>query len=325
MTADRVAVLVAVLLLGVVVALGPSSSVFAQASLTGPSSGQPSAGASEPGFLSSLLQQVREAQFKLQRDLAGVVREMKRSDPLLPAMSLAFLAFLYGVFHAIGPGHGKVVISSYLLADASRLKRGVAISFLASFLQALSAIALVGVLAVLLDLSRFETTGSVRYLEIASYVLVIAVGLWMLYGIVANRGHAHHHRHDDHHGHGCGHGVTDVETRSRSGLGRVAAVVLAVGIRPCSGAVIILLFTLAHGMFAVGIGATFAMSVGTAITVSALAALTVMSRQFALRLAGSNATWAGRLHNGLAAVGAIAVLGFGALLLVAAVGPQALA
>ena len=326
MTADRVAVLVAVLLFGVAVALGPSSSASAQASLTGPSSGQPSAGASEPGLLSSLLQQIREAQFKLQRDLAAVVREMKRSDSLLPALSLAFLAFLYGVFHAVGPGHGKVVISSYLLADASRLKRGVAISFLASFVQALSAIALVGVLAVLLDLSRFETTGSVRYLEIASYVLVIGVGLWMLYGTVANRRHAHHHDHD-HHGNGCGHGhgVPDLDAATGSGLGRVAAVVMAVGIRPCSGAVIILLFTLAHGVFAIGVGATFAMSVGTAITVSALAALTVMSRQFAMRLAGTNTKWAGRLHGGLSVAGAVAVLGFGTLLLVAAVGPQALA
>lgn len=327
MTADRVTVLVAVLLFGLVVALGPSSSAYAQASLTGPSSGQTTAGASEPGFLSSLLQKVRDAQFKLQRDLAAVVREMKGSDSLLPALSLAFLAFLYGIFHAVGPGHGKVVISSYLLADASRLKRGIAISFLASFVQALSAIALVGVLAILLDLSRFETTGSVRYLEIASYVLVIGVGLWMLYGIVADRRHAHHHHDHDGHGHGCGHnhGAAEVDIKPGTGLGKVAAVVMAVGIRPCSGAVIVLLFTLAHGLFVVGIGATFAMSVGTAITVSALAAMTVMSRQFAMRLAGANVKWAGRLHTGLAAVGAFAVLGFGALLLLAAMGPQALA
>lgn len=327
MTADRVAVLLAVLLVGVVVAWGPSSPAFAQASLTGPSSAQAPASASEPGFLFSLLGQVREVQFRLQRDLAAVVREMKQSNSLVPALSLAFLAFLYGIFHAVGPGHGKIVISSYLLADASRLKRGIAISFLASFVQALSAIVLVGVLAILLDVSRFETTGSVRYLEIASYVLVIGVGLWMLYGIVADRRHGHHDHDHDHHGRSCGHnhGVTDVEVTSGSTLGRIAAVVIAVGIRPCSGAVIILLFTLAHGVFAIGIGATFAMSVGTAITVSALAALTVMSRQFAMRLAGTNAKWAGRLHNGLAAIGAFAVLGFGTLLLIAAVGPRALA
>lgn len=323
----RVAMLAVVLLLGLVAVFGSPSSAFAQASLTGPSSGQAAAGVAEPGILSSLLQRIRAAQFRLQRDLAAGVRELKQSGSLLPALSLAFLAFLYGIFHAVGPGHGKVVISSYLLADASRLTRGIAISFLAAFVQALSAIALVGVLAMLLDLSRFETTGSVRYLEIASYVLVIGVGLWMLYGIVAGWRRRHRHHGHGHHGHGCGHGhgLPDLDRATGSGLGRVAAVVMAVGIRPCSGAVIILLFTLAHGVFAIGVGATFAMSVGTAITVSALAALTVMSRQFAMRLAGTNAKWAGRLHGGLSVAGAVAVLGFGTLLLVAAVGPQALA
>lgn len=322
MTIDRVAGLIAAVLVCVLLGSVLSPPGSAQASLTGPPPGQTSAEASAPGMISSLLQSVRELQFRLHRDLAAGVREMKRSESLLPALSLVLLAFLYGIFHAVGPGHGKLVISSYLLADASRLKRGIAISFLASFVQALSAIALVGVLAVLLDLSRFETSGSVRYLEIASYVLVIGVGLWMLYGIVAARRHAHHH-----HAHGCGHdhGATDIDIKPGGGLGRMAAVVMAVGVRPCSGAVIVLLFTLAHGMFAVGVGATLAMSVGTAITVSALAVLTVMSRRFAIRLAGSNATWAGRLHTGLATFGAVAVLGFGALLLFAAVGPQALA
>ena len=181
-------------------------------------------------------------------------------------------------------------------------------------MQAISAIVLVGVFALLLDFSRLETTGQVRWLEIASYALIIAIGGWMLYSTL--RGKSCGHDHGPGHDHGAGHG--EPEITGRSPLGHMAALVMAVGIRPCSGAIIVLLFTLAQGMFLAGVGATFAMAVGTAITVSALALFTVLSRKAAMRVAGANSVWEGRINKGLGVTGSLAVSLFGVLLLVAA-------
>ena len=271
-----------------------------------------------PSFWRRTVFAIQRMQASLQRDLSGAVRQIKAADSTAPLATLVLLAFLYGIFHAAGPGHGKVVISSYLLAREDRIKQGVKLAVLSSFVQALSAIALVGLLAIALDLSRLETTDRVRWLEIASYGLIVLVGLWMLRGALRGEDCAH-----DHHGHHHGpeHGETlpgAIEGERRSRLGHMAAVVFAIGIRPCSGAIIVLLFALAQGVFLAGIGATFAMAAGTALTVSALALLTVLSRKAAVRIAGSSSKWAGRINSGLAVTGSLAVTLFGALLLYAA-------
>ena len=54
------------------------------------------------------------------------------------------LSFLYGIFHAAGPGHGKAVISSYVVANEETWRRGVVLSFASALLQAFVAVAFVG-------------------------------------------------------------------------------------------------------------------------------------------------------------------------------------
>ena len=287
----------------------------------------------EPGFWQRTRFEMTRLQQELQRSLAGLARELKSGDSLIPLATLLFFSFLYGVVHAAGPGHGKVVISSYLLAQESQIRRGIQLSFLTALVQAFSAIALVGLLALVFDLTRREAAAKVQLLEIASYGLIILLGLWML--VAALRGkigcghdhgtqgqgdhdHAHHdHGHHDH-GHSHGQGQAAVQTRSRAEGGTLrgfVAMVLSVGIRPCSGAVIILLFTLAQGIFLAGVGATFAMALGTALTVAALGILAVTSRKLALRLAGQDSVWQDRIGRGLAVLGSLAICFFGAFFL----------
>ena len=262
--------------------------------------------------------EITRLQQKLQRDLAGLARELKRSDSLAPLATLLLFSFLYGVVHAVGPGHGKVVISSYLLAQESRVKRGIHLAFLAALVQAFSAIALVGVLALLLDLTSRQAAAKVQLLEIASYGLIIALGLWMLVAALRGRigcGHDHHHGHD-----GAEPAAPNpAAAPKRGGFTSFTAMVLSVGIRPCSGAVIILLFTLAQGIFLAGIGATFAMALGTATTVSLLGILAVTSRRLAIRIAGHDSVWEDRIGRGLAIVGSLAICLFGAFFLFLAV------
>lgn len=255
---------------------------------------------------------IRQGQMKLQRSLATAAREMKTTESLAPTITLALIGLLYGVLHAIGPGHGKIVIASYLLAEESRIKRGVGLAFLASAAQAISAIAMVGVFAFVFDMSRLETTAKAQWLETVSYGFIAILGLWMIFSALRGKGCTHSHDH----------GAADYGTPAPASgtFKQLWAPVLAIGIRPCSGAIIILLFTLAQGVFLAGIGATFAMALGTATTVAALAIFTVVARRMALRLVQSNGIWENHMSRGLALLGASAVLVFGILLLFASIG-----
>jgi nickel/cobalt exporter len=273
--------------------------------------------AEAPGALSRLLFEIRRMQRDLQTRLAGAVEAVSSGATVWPLLVLLGLSFAYGVLHAAGPGHGKVVISSYLLAGEGNVRRGAVLAALASLVQAVSAVALVGVLALALGIANMTTVERVRTLDAVSYGIVALLGFWMLWRtlreIAAHRrghhDHAHHH-HD--HGHGDLARVAAAEWRE------AAVVVLAVGIRPCSGAVIVLLFALAQGLFLAGILSTLAMSVGTAITVSVLAALSVAVRRGVLTLSGTSRRWQEVAAGTLGVVGAAAVASFGVLFFLAA-------
>ena len=296
-----------------------AQSPLAQSPLAGPAA----APAGEPGFFSGVLAQIARWQSELHREMAALVRAVRQGDALWPALTLIGVSFLYGIFHAAGPGHGKAVISAYLVGHDSRLKRGIALAFASSLVQGLSAILLVVVLAMLLGASRFAIGEQVRVLEIVSFSLVILIGLWLAvrawkgescdhdHGIGHDHQHGHTHDHTHHHDHAH-------QTAARRGLRRFWAMAAAVGIRPCSGAVLVLLFTLANGMFMLGIAATFSMALGTAMTVAALATASVYGRKAALAFGGgADSLWRDRLHRGLGVAGSLAISGFGLLFLLA--------
>lgn len=308
------------LLAGLLLGLGVAFAVpaLAQAPLVPPPGGP--AQVQEPGLWQQTLRRMHQVQRDLHRRLAAAVRAVNEAGSGVATLSLMAISLLYGVFHAVGPGHGKAVISAYLLANERAVRRGILLAFLASLVQAVSAILLVGVLAVLLGAAGVAVRESAGVLESASYALVALVGAWMLVSLLRG-GHQHHH-HDQgdehHHGHdqvpgaACGHNpVPDPALALGTGKGRLskaAGLVLAVGIRPCSGAVLVLLFALAQGVLLAGIAATFAMSLGTAVTVSLLAVLTLYSKRLALVLVGegndARAAWVEAAYRALALLGA---------------------
>lgn len=325
----RHAIAVRVFVLAALVALlvgdiGPS-----QAQSSGPLPGIPAteAPASAPavGPWREVMLFVHQQQQSLHRQLAQAVRLIKTDGSTQAALGLIVLSLLYGVFHAAGPGHGKAIISSYLLATESAVKRGVGLAFMASFAQALSAILLVVILSLALSMTGFEVSQSIGSLERASYALVALVGAGMLWMALrpGRSKSAQGHRHEGGH-EGCGHNHLP-DAKAVAGPwspSKTWAIVLAVGIRPCTGAVLVLLFALTHGLFLAGIGATFAMSLGTAVTVSALAVLTLFSKRLATAWASGNSKWVALLGRVFSIGGAIAVLLLGLLLLFASLNPQ---
>lgn len=197
--------------------------------------------------------------------------------------TLMTLGFVYGIFHAIGPGHGKAVISTYALTFETRFRRTIGLSFGAAFVQAFSAISVVSILSILVD-------GGVRRLAMSaddvlnpiSFAAVTLLGLYLLVrGILPlieppATAVAHTHHHDEpHHDASCGcghsHAPTPKQVQEASSFWRAASIAIAVGIRPCTGAILVLVLSFSFGFVISGILAVLAMALGTALTVSALA------------------------------------------------------
>ena len=272
-------------------------------------------------------------QSEFYRTLTAGLMEVKESGHAF--LLLAGVSFLYGVFHAAGPGHGKAVITSYLLVSRQTVKRGIVIALAAALMQGLVAIAVVLVVAVVLRATAVQMTRTTDWFEIVSYALVAAVGTWLLWSKTLGRGHRHDrahaghahghrdhgHHHDRHHHHhddaACGHAHAPDPSLLAKPLtaSRAWAAVLAVGIRPCSGAIIVLVFALSQQLLLAGIGSVLAMSLGTFITVSALAVLAVTAKDAALRLVGFESGVAERVMRAVEIAGALLVLLLGLTLL----------
>ncbi|KZK79904.1 nickel/cobalt efflux protein RcnA [Pseudovibrio sp. W64] len=252
---------------------------------------------------------------------------------------LMLISFAYGVFHAAGPGHGKAVISSYVIADEQTLKKGIALSFASAFAQAVTAIVLVGGAGVLLHLTSTAINATARWFELGSYVLVFLLGLYLVWQRVlkpwfgkkpaSSCGHSHDHDHDhhqhEHSEHGevcssCGHAHTPdpkMVQNSAMTLTSIWSIILAVGLRPCTGALIVLAFAFSQGMIWAGVASTLVMALGTGITVSILASLAVLSREVALRIWGADSQAGTVILRGFEVVGALTILLMGTLMLIA--------
>jgi nickel/cobalt exporter len=308
------------------------------------------------------------------RELSALIRAAKNDGTAY--WGLIGVSFVYGVFHAAGPGHGKAVISSYLVANQETWRRGIALSFASAMLQAVTAVVLVTAAAVLIGATAKMMGDTVRVIELLSYALIILLGLRLLwvkgvgflkslhqakaqtaapvaYGHGGDHDHAHHghahrdHGHSDHNHHahchhshahdhrgrddhdenhdhedednvlpwGHAHGPEPEELAGPGGWRRGLSAIIAVGLRPCSGAIIVLVFALAQDLFWAGVVSTLVMGLGTAITVAAIATLTLGARAVAEKFAASRAGYGTVLLRGAEVGAAVLLTLFGVLLL----------
>ncbi|MFL6798619.1 MAG: nickel/cobalt transporter [Xanthobacteraceae bacterium] len=437
-----VAVLVGLLLLGAMMdaALaqsGPFGAPRPQAPLAAPTSG--------------VIGWVLAKQAEFYRQFSGIIRASKADGSAV--WGLFGLSFLYGMFHAAGPGHGKAVISSYLIANEETWRRGVVLSFASALLQALVAVAIVGVAAALLNATAATMKRAVDVIEIVSYLAIIWIGLrllvvkcWALLNALLQRdigttetaarslvvtvidvlmlalltklmlpfvavndvativlcgvvlvlclwllwsrctamlqimrrerratakhhhvaeahatchehhGHAapHEHVHDHHadahnHAHDCGHDHAHGHAHAHhhhgchmhedhvheddasawghahapepeqlagpGGWRRGLSAIVAVGLRPCSGAILVLVFALAQGLFWAGVVSTFIMGLGTAITVAIIATIAVGAKAWAGHLAKQRFGYGMLMMRAVEVAAAAVIITFGALLL----------
>jgi nickel/cobalt exporter len=294
-----------------------------------PSGGEPQMG----GIVGWLL--AKQSEFY--REISSTIRAAKSDGSAV--WSLYAISLAYGIFHAAGPGHGKAVISSYLVANQETARRGIVLSFASALMQSLVAVVIVTICAGLLHATAATMCGTEKAVEIASYALIAAFGarlVWTkggafigalqsteprpaLVGVMHHHdhGHSHHHRdahvHDEHCGHS--HGPDPGELAGPGGWRRGLSAIFTVGIRPCSGAILVLVFALAQGLFWAGVTATFVMGLGTAITVATIAVMAVSAKGLARRLSAGREGGGALVMRGVefAAAGLVLLLGAGLL------------
>lgn len=291
---------------------------------------------------------IAKQQRLLHRELADHLGRLKADGGAIAAWGLIVAGFAYGVVHAIGPGHGKAVLATYLLTHRERLRRGIVLATVAAYCQGAVAIVLIHGLARIAGWLPRETSMAVTWSERFSFALIAAIGIWLAIRAVrhlfalatfapeGSHGHAHRHgEHDhrleedatvpctatDHCGHSHGPSARQIDTARdfRTSLGIIASI----GFRPCSGAILVLALANALGLAWAGVAAVVAMSTGTAIATTALAVLAVLARSWAARLAAGRIaeTASSIVMNGFALAGGIVIVLFGALMLAASFAP----
>lgn len=291
------------------------------------------------GWLAQWTGQIAIWQSEFYRQLTTAVRAWKADG--WQAWWLLSLSFAYGVFHALGPGHGKAILSAYVLANRETVRNGAILAFVSALVQALVAIALVGIAAGVLNLTGMMMNRVTAWLELGAYVLLTLLGLWLVYKHVvkpiANQlrtrvaHHDHHHSHDhehDHHGHHdhhnqacCGHShmPTPEQVSGQLNLRKAWGAIVAIGLRPCSGAILVLVFALSQQFFMAGVAAALAMGLGTGLTVATLAILSLTAGRMAESAGGGQRQrWGQMIGATLQGAASIAVLLFGLLLVTAA-------
>ena len=243
------------------------------------------------GGYATLQAQVLQGQREVQSALAGAVRAIRAGQPGALA-GLLGVCFSYGVLHAAGPGHGKVLIGGYGIGRRVPVLALSGIALTASLAQAALAVAVVYAGVAVLGWTRGQMEGVAEdVMAPVGSAAIAGVGLWLVWrGLRGIRAaavvQAHNGHHDHHHDADCGcghaHGPTLAEVDKLTNWRDTTALIAGIALRPCSGALFLLILTWQMGIGTAGIAGTFAMGFGTALVTIGVALMAVWAREGAL-------------------------------------------
>lgn len=219
------------------------------------------------------------------RDIARYMAAIRDGTGSMPLMAGIGFAFIYGVVHTLGPGHGKTIVASYFVGQHAQVMRGLWMGVQIAITHVISAIAIV----LLVDITFRQMLGGEPaeswWIRLISFGLIAIIGATMLVNAIrtslGTRGHGHehhhhghdHHHHDDH-GHGHSHGP-------QQGMLAILA-----GIVPCTGAILVMLFALANGIVVAGVLMVIAISAGMALTMAGIGIGAILVRRVMLMVTG---------------------------------------
>ncbi|HTP59662.1 MAG TPA: hypothetical protein VMM82_12145 [Spirochaetia bacterium] len=264
------------------------------------------------GFSAFIFSVMAPVQRMLNESLARMTRALKGSHSLAGLLLVAALALAYGIFHAAGPGHGKTIVSSFLLANEGKIRQSFIIGYLVAAVHALSALAVVLVLYYLIrGIFATGVEQANHWIQLVTFAVITAIGAVMLVRRSLGKGHSHAHHHDralgdpgDH-----DHGETQ---RNGLTMRNLLGIALPAGVIPCPGAVAVVLFALSLHMVAVSVLAVSSISVGMGTTISATGALVILVKRGAIKaVAGAREERDTRMRKVIEIAGAAILFLFG--------------
>ena len=232
-----------------------------------------------PGFVQKIMIKIVPLQQKLNSKLAKLTYEIKKTGSKKAFFIIIFISFFYGIIHALGPGHGKTITFSYFLSKQADIKKGIIVGSLIAFLHVFSALIIVLILYLIVQqayLISFENLS--RTIKLISYALIALIGLFLLIKAFIDLGK-----------------FIDLRKRKKNSVSEediayskintknIIPIAFAIGMIPCPGAVIILLFSISMDVLKIGIISTFSMAVGMAVTISLVGILTIVSKRGVLK------------------------------------------
>jgi ABC-type nickel/cobalt efflux system permease component RcnA len=210
-------------------------------------------------FYKSFLFEINKIQYMLNSKISLYFRELQQDNSISLSLMIIFIAFIYGTIHAMGPGHGKAIVSSYFLKSNKNYKSAFKMGYLISIIHAISAMSLTFIIYYLLHTVFSKTFNEATAIAMrVSAVMIIIVGIYLLYEAIYQK-----------------HGNCQMEKKSKNDF----FVALSAGIVPCPGVMTVLFFSMALGKIIVGVLSAIAMSIGMGLTISLVATFVVSAKK----------------------------------------------
>ena len=254
-----------------------------------------------------LLFKVTEWQRLFNLALSSSLRDLQQNSQQA-GLTLVLVSFLYGVFHAVGPGHGKFILTSYLSFEQTKLLQAVRITLISALVQGIVAISLVTIVVVIFTLSCNYFNLTLKWIERGSFVLMMIFGLYWCYQGVkhfyAKTGPMkkvtikkismvqpksplfvpQQHLHSESCGCGHKHLPNSREMAQAQDWKTTAMLILSIGLRPCSGAILVLFLAYTLDLYLWGVLSALMMAVGTGLTLTLFAMIVLFARHKAVQV-----------------------------------------
>ncbi len=211
-------------------------------------------------FYKSFIYEISKLQYTLNSQLSSYFRELKDETSLSVIFAILGISFIYGVIHALGPGHGKALVASYFLRSNQSYKKAFKMGYLISIIHALSAMSITFIIYFILNSVFSKTFKEISSITVKiSAVLIVFVGFYLVYEAYKNR-------------HYC-------EKVSKNGKKSDFFVALTAGIVPCPGVMTVILFSIALGKLYLGVFSALLMSMGMGLTISVAATVALGTKK----------------------------------------------
>ncbi len=195
------------------------------------------------------MQQLVMYQYQINSYISQTIRSLNDENSFTTSLLILGIAFLYGLVHAIGPGHGKALVAVYFTSNKSDYKKAFKMGYLISIIHAISALVFTfGIFLILKTMFRRHFNELSQTTMIISAVMIIGVGLYLVYEAYKDKG--------------------KIEKKQKVKTKSEFAVAFSAGIVPCPGVMTIVLFNIVLGHYFLGVAAAIAMSIGMGLTIS---------------------------------------------------------